>query len=299
MVWIALAPIVIAGVGLVVMLVWAVAPGGRRRVSRSWIRQRGAPVTVDIVGEIEETLWRRRIGGLIGLLIGLAVVVPVVGQWDSTQDQALAPYFATFIVPYLLLGVGGDIAGLGGDTRDIGDHGRAPTDSTRLSDYVSRSGLVLVRISTLAIAGTAASALLLVSWAGWGFGPDESGYAWGVLVLITVIWVVVEMAARRLVARPLPGSDALTLFWRQALRGERLREHYRFLATLGFLLPLLVRTSLPHPSPDERLMTLEVSLLSLAALVLGGVAQVVLLRVPSTARRRESLQAARRGYETV
>ena len=152
--------------------------------------------------------------------------------------------------------VGSNVASLVSALQDVEGTVRVANSwAPRLSDFVNRPGLVIVRIAALILCGVAFVTTQLPSWQGPGFGEDQSGYAWCIFLALSAIWATTELVARRLVEQPQPSGDALALFWRNAVRGERLREVCALPASLGLPTIVLIIDAMPHTrGPNDDLM---------------------------------------------
>jgi hypothetical protein len=170
-----------------------------------------------------------------------------------------------------------------------------------LTDYVSRFGLVVLQVEMVVLLTAGLAATQVPSWTRLAFGPGQSVDVWGSLAVVALFWAGAEVIAHRLVAQPLPSADAITLFWRDALRGERLRELCRLPAFLGLLAPQVISNSLPrfYGSPAAATGPLVVLVLSVLMLQLTFAASILLSRPPSSHRGDAVLVAARRSYQDV
>ena len=218
-----------------------------------------------------------------------------------TTEEELFLSLAALFVPLVLMTVGSNVASLVSALHDVEGTVRvANARAPRLTDFVNRPGLVIVRLAALILFGVAFVATQLPSWQGPGFGDDQSGFAWCIFIALTAIWVVAELGARRLVEQPQPSGDALALFWRNAVRGERLCEVCSLPASLGLPIIVLIINAMPRTrGPNDDLMWNLLMVLIVVTSVLAFSGQQLLNRGPSGKHREAALQAARRAYETV
>lgn len=279
---------------LLVALVIALMPGARRRTSARWIRDKRVPITPSLVAEIESSRWRQRIGGTVGALVGLAAILPIVARFDgeNRMNPALMPVLGVLLVSLVFAGEG--ISGLVVAISEIrGPLRAAHSRSAQLTDYVEPKGLFFMRAQLLvAVAGIVIGSL----WSA-GSGSDGARLAYAGLVIagLAAVWSVSEGIARRLVAQPLPSSDALTLFWRTALRGERLRRLCSLPAAIGLFTTQLVANLAEVWGAPVGLGPI------LAYLVIGMgltlVAQISLRDEPRSSLYVDARQAALHSYE--
>jgi len=231
--WTILWPLSIALIPMLVLLA-GLLPGARRRFSAKWIRERRAPITDELVDEVEDVRWRQRTGALVGAFVGLAVALPVALTHDPLDGDGLILDLAVWIVPILSIGIGRCASGTVDAIQEVRGSVRvAHAWAPHLTDFITRTGLVAVRLEVVGISAVAVVAIRRLSWSGFGFGADQTGFVWAAVALLSLSWVAAEMVARRLIARPQPSADAATLFWRETLRGERLRDVYLLPASLG------------------------------------------------------------------
>ena len=293
---IAVPAIGLAAAFVAVMLV-GMRPSARRRFSAQWIRKQNAPITAELTAEVEDVLWHQLVGGLVGGLAGLIVVLPAYLRFDPTDAQSLTPGLAAWVAPFILIFVGRGVTSLVFAFRDSrGPIRVAKSWAPRLTDYVSRVGLVIMRVEMVVLLTAGLAATQVPSWIGVNFDPGQSVYVWGSVAVVALIWAGVELVAHRLVAQPLPSADAITLFWRDALRGERLRDVCRLPAFLGILAPQVISNALPrfYGAPAGATGSLLVMVFSILILLLALSAQLVLLRPPNSRRGDAVLIAARR-----
>ena len=290
-----------SGIVVLVVLLISLRPGFRHRHSARWIRDQGAPITPDLRAEVETTRWRQHIGSLIGAAVGLAVAVPLIRRVSFDDDRSLFLSMVALFVPIVLMTVGSNVSSLMSALQDVGGTVRvAQSWAPRMSDFGDRAGLVTVRITTLTLLGAAVAAVRLPSWQGFGFDDDQSGYAWCILVGLVVVWTTSELMTRRLVAQPQPSGDATTLFWRSAIRGERVTEVFMLPASLGLLILTLISLTLPRTrGPADEVMWDLLMGLMVVIPILGIISNQLLNRGPSGPHREAALQAARRAHETV
>ncbi len=291
----------ISGSIVLVFLLNSLRPGFRHRHSARWICDQGAPITPDLRAEVETTRWRQHIGSLIGAAAGLAAAVPPIRRVSFDDDRSLFLSMVALFVPIVLMTVGSNVSSLMSALQDVGGTMRvAQSWAPRMTDFVNRAGLLTVRISTLTLLGSAFAAVRLPSWQGFGFDDDQSGYAWCILVGLVVVWTTSELMTRRLVAQPQPSGDATTLFWRSAIRGERVTEVFMLPASLGLLILTLISLTLPRTrGPADEVMWDLLMGLMVVIPILGIISNQLIHRGPSGPHREAARQAARRAYETV
>ena len=295
-------PAIGLAVALAVLMLVGVRPSVRRRFSAQWIRHQEAPITAELTAEVEDARWHQFVGGMVGGLAGLIVVIPAYLRFDPTDAQSLTPGLAAWIAPFVLIFVGRGVTSLAFALRDSrGSIRVAKSWAPRLTDYVSRIGLVAMRVEMVVLLAAGLAATQVPSWTGLAFDPGQSVYVWGSLAVVALIWAGVELVAHRLVAQPLPSADAITLFWRDALRGERLRDLCRLPAFVGLLAPQVISNSLPrfYGTPAAGTGPLVVLVISLLILLLAVSAPLLLLRPPNSHRRDAVLIAARHSYQDV
>ena len=293
------------GIGLLVWLWILLLPSGRRRLSAKWIREHRAPITDELIREVETARRDQQLGAILGGLIGLVAATAVTLRLDPTDDDHQSFFLFLLLIWFpIAIGTfaGRGVIGLFGAVREI----RGPTRvvsarASRLTDYVSRSGLTVVRVEILLVVAALGVAIGLLSWAGSGFGPDESGPLWAVLSLLCLIWIAAEVVARRLVALPLPSTDAVTLFWRDALRGGRLRDICVLPASACFMVPTLMKISMPtldHSVGPDLIFGASLAMF-VVVMALTLIAQRLLRSQPSTQQHQALFQAARQTYQSV
>lgn len=289
-------------VGLIILLLVGLRPTARRRWSARWIRDHHAAITPALRREVEDVRWRQRTGAMAGGLVGLAVVAPVSLRFDPTDDDSMLPALAVMIVPFVLVFVGAGVGGLIAAMQQTDGSIRvAPSQAPRHSDFVSWPGLMLMRAQMVVLIAAGLAATQLPSWTGVAFSPVQAGFLGGSIVVIAVAWIVSELLARRLVCSPLPSGDPVTLFWRTALRGERLREIFRLPACLGYLAPLVISQALPRFYGTPAMSTGPDIVLAFSLLAIGlcFASQLLLLRMPQAKTQQTLRLAAGRSREQV
>ena len=293
-------PMIGAAVVIIVLLT-GLRPGARRRFSATWIREQAAPITPDLRKEVEDARWHRQVGMLVGGLVGLTVAVVLIRRFGFYDDRGVFLTFVAFLVPLVLMTVGSNVASLVNALHDVEGTVRvAHSWAPRLTDFVNRPGLVVVRIAALILCGLALAATQVPTWQGFGFGEDQSGYAWCVLAALVLIWAGSELVARRLVEQPQPSGNAIALYWRNAVRGERLGEVCSLPASLGLLIISLIGQALPRtrgPADDVMWNLLMASIIVIGTL--APIGQHLINRGPSGRHREAAAEAARNAYETV
>jgi hypothetical protein len=87
-------------------------PSARRRVSAKWIRDQDAPITAELISEVEDARWHQLVGGLVGMLAWLSLVIPAFLRFDPTSGQRMTPSLAVGIAPLVLIFVGRSVTSL-------------------------------------------------------------------------------------------------------------------------------------------------------------------------------------------
>lgn len=296
--WSALVP---AAAAAALALWWVVGlrPGARRRHSREWIRRQHAPITTTVAQEVEAVRWRARTVDLAGMLVAACLCTAVAVRVDATSDDSYFGMLA-FGLPLLLIFVASSVVTL---LRKAW-HARGPRRvarawKPRLTDYVSRSGLVAIRLYVVVILTAVVASLVALDWDGFGFGPDQSGRAWIVLAIVVLSLGGAEVVAHRLLSQPLRSGDPLELFWRDALRADDIRAAYRLPMSVVFLVSVLMTDAFPRSAwQDDRIGTAAIT--AMPILILLGIPVMVLLDgVPTSRHRSVALAAARQTMELV
>jgi hypothetical protein len=278
---------------LLVALAVLLLPGAKRRTSARWIRDKRVPVTPDLVAEIESSRWRQRIGGTVGALVGLAAILPILAGFDveNRMNPTVMPVLGVLLVSLIFAGEG--VSGLVVAIREIRRPVRvAHSRAAQLTDYVVPSGLLFMRAQqVVAITGI----VIACFWSAEGdSGTARLLYAGCVIAGLATMWLVSEGVARRLVAQPLLSPDPMTLFWRTALRGERLRRICGLPAALGIFTTQLV-TNLAEDWSSVGSGPILVYLVIGMGLTIG--AQILLLDEPRGPVYVDARQAAIHSYE--
>lgn len=279
----------------VVALLIGRRPSGRAWFMRRWITQQDAPITPEVAGEVSAVRWRTFAGMLVGAMVGLLGSIPSIVRFDPSDDASLAVTQATYIIPFALMCVGAGIGGFLAAARDVRGPVRvASTQTPRLSDSVHWSALLVTRVQMALLIAAALAATRYDSWTGNSVGPLQQALLAGVIVGLPLVWVVVEVVARRLVAAPQPSADAISFFWRDAVRGDLLRQLWGLPAVLGLLVPPLISGTLPrsYGTPAQSIGPDVVLWISLTFLVLYLLAQGLLKVTPRTRRRAALLREA-------
>lgn len=257
-------------------------------------------MTAELVREVENSRWHQFVGGMLGLLIGLLFVLPVNLAFDPTDERSLTRSMAVLVVPFVLIFVGRGISGLVFALEKVSGSIRvAKSWAPRLTDYVSRIGLVVMRVEMVVVLTAGLAATQSPSLTGASFEPGQSVYVWGSIVVVALMWAGVELVAHRLVGQPQPSADAATLFWCDALRGEVLRDVCRQLPWLGVLVPQVISQSLPrfYGTPAAWTGPGVVFASSTVILLLAFGASMLLIRSPTSRRNDALLVAARRSWQ--
>ncbi len=278
-----------------VALVIGRRPSARTWYARRWITQQDAPITPEVAGEVTAVQWRTFAGTLAGGMVGMLASIPSSVWFDPSDDASLAVTSATGILPLALMCVGAGIGGFLTAARDVRGPVRvASTQTPRLADSVHWSALLVIRVQMALLIGAALAATRYDTWTGNSFGPVQHTLLVGAIMGLPAVWVVVEVAARRLVAAPQPSSDAISFFWRDAVRGDLLRQLWQLPAALGLLVPPLISETLPrsYGTPAQGIGPDVVYWISLTFLALYLLAQVLLNVTPKTKRRATLLRDA-------
>lgn len=122
-------------------------------------------------------------------------------------------------------------------------------EAAGLGQYVRRGPLLAIRAAAaIAVAASVVAGSLPV-WSGSGL---DRGVVGGGLALLLVGWAGSEVLARRLVERPQPAGSATELAWRDALRGELVRDLPSVPAVLALVATVLAASPAEYasPSPD-------------------------------------------------
>jgi len=284
-----------AAVACAVALLIGRRPSGRAWFTRRWITQQDAPITPEVAGEVSAVLWRTFAGMLVGAMVGLLGSLPSIVRFDPSDNASLAVTQAAYILPFALMCVGAGIGGFLAAARDVRGPVRvASTQTPRLADSVHWSALLVTRVQMALLIAAALAATRYDSWTGNSFGPLQHALLAGVIVGLPLVWVVVEVVARRLVAAPQPSADAISFFWRDAVRGDLLRQLWQLPAVLGLLVPPLISETLPrsYGTPAQNIGPNVVLWISLTFLVLYLLAQSLLKVTPRTRRRATLLREA-------
>ncbi|GAA3614987.1 hypothetical protein GCM10022236_16150 [Microlunatus ginsengisoli] len=271
-------------------------PPARRRLSARWIREQRAPITDELTREVEAARWRQQVGALLGGLLGLIALIPITARFDPADDSSLVVTMLSWLLPIAGVFVGRGVSGLYGAALEIrGPIRVANATAARMSDYVRRAGLGVVRLEVLLVVVAASCALWSSSQLEGTSDRGHPAFAGTTLALVVLSWAAAEVVAHRLVARPLPSADAVSLFWRDALRGERLRDIFSLPAMIGMLSPLTITESLPpsHGSAAAGTTWHVVTALHIATYVLALAAQILLRDQPANRHRKAALRAAR------
>lgn len=282
-------------VGCAVVLLIGQRPSGRGWFTRRWIIQQDAPITPEVASEVGTVWWRTFAGTLVGAMLGMLASVPSSVLFDPSDDASLAVSQASFILPFALMCVGAGIGGFLAARRDVRGPVRvASAHSPRLSDSVHWFALLLIRVQMALLIAAALAATRYDTWTGNSFGPLQHVLLDGVIVGLPVVWVSVEVVARRLVGAPQASPDAINFFWRDAIRGDLLRQLWRLPAVLGYMVPPLISETLPrsYGTPAQNIGPDVVLWISLTFLALSVLAQCLLSLTPRTRRRAALLRDA-------
>ena len=284
-----------AAAACVVTLFVGRRPSGRAWFTRRWIIRQDAPITPEVAGEVSSVRWRTFAGMLVGAMVGLLGSIPSIMRFDPSDDATLAVTQATYILPFALMCVGAGLGGFLAAARDVPGPVRVASIQTpRLADSVHWSALLVTRVQMALLIAAALAATRYDTWTGNSFDPLEHALLAGVIVGLPLVWVVVEVVARRLVAAPQPSADAISFFWRDAVRGDLLRQLWQLPAVLGLLVPPLISDTLPrsYGTPAQGIGPDVVFWISLSFLVLYALAQGLLNVTPRTRRRAALLREA-------
>lgn len=245
--WIVMVPLGLLAVLLVGALLMGLLPGARRRYSAGWISQRSAIITPASRAEVETVRWRRRTASYLASLIGLLIVGALAFVWwDPYGDRDSFLGLGIWIVPIALVSLGRSGATALGAAREVRGpvrvaHSRAP----RITDYVSRSGLVMSRITSTLVICYGVAVLSAPLWPGVQVRHSDPSSVWVLLATVTICCVASEVLARKIVHQPVVSSDGESLFWLDQLRGEQLGEICSLPASVGYFTGMMVLTSSP------------------------------------------------------
>lgn len=226
----------------------AVIAPWRRAFNRRWMQRHALPSTPELATLVEQQRSRRSwalgLGGLLGTAMG--VVILVLGR-SALPDPLPVWLLLTAAVAGSGLGVGGH-ALLVATQRVAGPTRVAQAEAAGLDQYVRRGPLLAIRAAATIAAAALVVAGSLPIWSGSGLGPVV---AWGGVALLLVGWAGTEVLVRRLVARPQPAESTAELAWRDALRGELVRDLFSIPAVLAMVGSALAATpaaySLSYP----------------------------------------------------
>lgn len=270
-------------------------PGVQAGFTRRWIIQQDAPITPELAGEVSAVRWRAFAGMLFGGMIGWLASIPSNVRFDPSDDASLAVTQASYVLPFALMCAGAGIGGFLTAARDVRGPVRvASTQTPRLADSVHWSALLVIRVQMALLMAAALAATRYYAWTGNSFGRLQHALLLGVIVGLPVVWVVVEVVSHRLVATPQPSADAISFFWRDAVRGDLLRQLWGLPAVLGLLAPPLISETLPrsYGTPAQGIGPDVVFWTSLTFLALYLLAQGLLNVTPKTRRRAALLRDA-------
>lgn len=202
----------------------------RRASTRRWMRRHAHPATPELVEFVDrQRSPRSRAVGLGGLLGTMACAVILLLGAPGLPDPLPVWLLLSTTVAGSCLGVGGH-ALLVAARRVDGPTRVAHAKAAGLERYVRRGPLLAIRTTAALAVAASVVAGSLPLWSGSGLGP---GVAWGGLALLLVGWAGSELLARALVDRPQPAGSAAELLWRDALRGELVRDLYSTPAVLA------------------------------------------------------------------
>ena len=297
--WLAIVPAALT-VGVLIWALTGLLPGARQRHSQAWIRDQRAPITPVVLSEVQNARWRQRTIDVAGTgLAGLACTAVTLAVGSSMEFDDNYPPFLAFLTPMLLMLVGGRIASLAGTAWQVrGPIRVALPRAPRLTDCISRAGLVAVWANVAVIALLVVAGLWLLDPTGPGFGPGQSGRAWLIAAIAVGSLVAAEIIARRLLRQPLHSSNPIEYFWRDALRAERVRESYRLPAVIGLMIQPLMSDGLPFVRIDTPAVV-TLYWLTLLPTLLAIPAMLLVNRTPTSPQRAVTRTAARRAYEPV
>lgn len=290
-----------AAVGTLVWFLVGLRPTGRQRWSAAWISQRGTDISPELRREVEDIRWRQQAGLLVGMLAGFTIAIPVSFRFDPAVEESMLPALAVLVLPVVLGCVGETVSGLVGAIRESrGPIRVAASRRARLSDVVSTAGLISMRLQMVVLVAGGLAATQVPRWSGVPFSPRQAVYLYGAVIGVVIVWATAELMARRLLARPLPSSDPMTLFWRNALRGERVSDLCRVPVVLGYLTPMLISQTIPrtYGTPAMYLGPTLVFGFSLVVLGLTVTSQMLLQKAPK-AQRSPTRSTSARAIEQV
>lgn len=285
-----------------VMLLVAVRPGANGRWSAAWIRDRRAPITRDLQNQIELERGRSHVGALVGGLVCVAAIYPFVFWVDVTDDVAANVAFAALFVPLMGMYVGQSINGVNAAVREPGSRIRvAHTRASAVTDHVGRWGLWTMRLQQVSMVAACLAASSSPRWTGVAIETTQLAVLWGSALAVVVVWASAELLTRRLNNRPLSSPDPVTLFWRTALRGERLRSIYLAPVALGWLVPSLVSRAIPrlYGTPAATWEPETVFVMSMVLLGLTVLPLYLLNLEPRSHQLDDARHAALRAYATA
>ena len=299
---------VFSAVGMAVMAIvlflWLVIgqrPGAKSWFSRKWIGDQDAPITAELKSEVEQARWRLGVGGLLGGLINFLILIPVMAHLGY-DDRDMVIHSAVGLLPFMLMFVGWGVGGVVAVIREVRGPVRvASPQAARLRDFVHPLGLVLMRLELAILLGGGVAATQYPRWTGTSFDPFAFGVLWAVIVAVALVWAAAELIAHRLIASPQPSADALSLFWRDALRSGYLRVIFWAACVLGWTAPSAITSTLPRSwgTPAAGIGPQLVSNLSLTMLVLTYAALFALILKPRTRRHKAMHRAAQLEYGHV
>jgi hypothetical protein len=287
-----------AAAGVLVWFLVGLRPTGRQRWSATWISQRGAYISPELRREVEDIRWRQQAGLLVGMMAGFTIAVPVSFRFDPAVEESMLPALAILFVPVASGCVGEAASGLVGAIRESAGPIRvAASRRARLSDVVSTAGLILMRLQMAVLIVGGLAATQLPRWSGIAFSPRQAAFLHGAVIVVVLVWATAELVARRLLARPLTSSDPMTLYWRNALREDRVSDICRLPVLLGYLAPMIISESIPrtYGTPAMYLGPTLVFGFSVVVLGLTLTSQLLLQKAPRAQRRAAG--SASRAFE--
>lgn len=262
--------LILSGALVVVAAITLLRSTRRRTIAASALAF-SQTVALPLTPEVSETVERRvttrmrasGIGLLAGAVAGLGVAALVDGLDEGLTTFTFAGTALSVLATAWTIGV------LRREPAD-GDSVRiARSEAVRLDDYVPPVELVTVRIAgTLALVGPI---LVSVAWMRGADVPTSAPWILGAATLSLVVWVLVEVLARRIVARGPRVGSPIAMAWDDALRAETLRR------LIALPLVFMIQATLPSAVEGARLLFGEDGFWGTAGLIIAMTPAIGLL----------------------
>lgn len=290
--WLWLWPVMV-GFALVVWLTVRYGSSARQSDNVRWVKEHGAPITYGLMAEVELVRRRQLLAALVGGVIGTPVSALLIWVVGTRQEVSFTLVVAMWVLPMAAMAIGRSSEAMVACRVALGTP-QAPRSEVagRLQDFVPRDGLMILRAAFLGV--------VLVLGASIGSEGQlsrpvsiETGLVAAPLALTLSSWAYAEILARQLAARA-SDAEAVTWYWRDALRKERLQDLYLMPSAVCVIALLSSGTVLSHSEASPLSAVLPAILVVTLLLIVTG--YLLSTRPPVSERRQAALLAAQQAY---